>query len=139
MTHFGVPLFDPFWQVRAKSDAFHRCYLGGSGQGAQKGGPKRGHFGPPPRAPDPPKPLKKWTKVRIQLEDLGSEGPLGPPQRAILAPLFDPLFDPSWAKSYILKGLIWHPRSGGGSKMGQIWTPSGHPPERGCQINPFSM
>ena len=85
---FWDPLFDPFWPVRAKSDAFHRCYLGGSGQGAQKGGPKRGHFGPPPRAPDPPKPLKKWTKVRIQLEDLGSEGPLGPPQRAILAPPF---------------------------------------------------
>ena len=42
MTHFGVPLFDPFWQVRARNDAFHRCYLDPSGQGGSEGGPKRG-------------------------------------------------------------------------------------------------
>ena len=61
--------------------------LEGSKRGS-KMDPQNGSFWTPPRAPGGPKPLKKWTKVRIQLEDLGSGGVPGPLPGAILAPPF---------------------------------------------------
>ena len=88
-------------------------------EGSQKGSKKGVKTTPFDPSGTPQTPFKGAEILLLAISSviLAPRGPGGVIQGSNMT-LFGPLFDPSWAKSYILKGLIWPPPLRRGSKRG---------------------